>query len=330
MRHPLLRSTAVALILGLGCTTIGRATANAADATPNRLVVLSTTDAKGKTDVCGCSIPKGGFARRSSFGDSIRAAYSQVLLVDAGGFFPEPNDTLLKDVANFMMDAMQLLKTDAVGMGETELKFGYPFLKDNIARSGLPLVSSNLMIRATGKPALTPYIIKKVGTTKVGIFSLMSDKMALGPSQDMLQVEEPTAAARRVVAEMRKKGATVTVMLSQMGKVDSEDLVANVPGIDVLIVGHTTSLLMKGRRVKETVVCYGGEQGQYMGRTLLTLDRAGKMTNGECDVYMMGPEVTNDPEVAQLVKDFETGMAEKQKAADKARAAARAASSSGQ
>lgn len=322
MRHPLLRSTAVALILGLGLTGVGGSTANAADATPNQLVVLSTTDAKGKPNVCGCSIPKGGFARRASFADSIRAAYPQVAVVDAGGFFPEPNDSLQMDVASFMMDAMQLLKTDAVGMGEKELKFGYDFLKANIARSGLPVVSSNLAIRATGKPALTPYIIKKIGTTRVGFFSLMSDKMPLGPSQDLLKVEEPTAAARRVVAEMRKKGATVTVLLSQMGKVDSEDLVANVPGIDVLIVGHSTSLLMKGRRVKETVATYGGEQGQYMGRTLLTLDRAGKMTNAESDVFMMGPEVPSDPMLAKLVKEFEDGFNEKQKAADKKRAAA--------
>lgn len=322
MRHPLLRSTAVALVLGLGLAAFGHATATAADAASNQLVVLSTTDAKGKTNVCGCSIPKGGFARRASFGDSIRTAYSQVALVDAGGFFPEPNDSLQMDVANFMMDAMQLVKTDAVGIGEKELKFGYDFLKTNAARSGLPVISSNLAMRATGKPALTPYIVKKIGTTKVGFFSLMSDKMPLGPSQDILKVEEPTAAARRVVAEMRKKGATVVVMLSQMGKVDSEDLVANVPGIDVLIVGHATSLLMKGRRIKETVATYGGEQGQYMGRTLLTLDRAGKMTNAESDVFMMGPEVSSDPELAKLVKDFEDGLAEKQKAAKRGAAAA--------
>jgi 2',3'-cyclic-nucleotide 2'-phosphodiesterase (5'-nucleotidase family) len=148
----------------------------------------------------------------------------------------------------------------------------------------------------------------------------MSDKLPLGPSQDLLKVEEPAAAASRVLAEMRKKGATVTVMLSQLGKVDSEDLVANVPGIDVVIVGNSTSLLMKGRRVKETIVCYGGEQGQYMGRTLLTLDAARKVTNADCDVFMMGPEITHDPEMFKLVKAFEDGFAEKQKAADKSRA----------
>jgi 2',3'-cyclic-nucleotide 2'-phosphodiesterase (5'-nucleotidase family) len=156
------------------------------------------------------------------------------------------------------MDGMVLLGTDAAGAGEKELKYGYAFLKANIERSGLPVVCSNLFLKKTGKPALTPYLIKKVGNVKVGIFSLMSDKVAYGPSQDSLRVEEPAAAAKRVVAEMRKKGATITVLLSQLGKVDSEDLVAAVPGIDCLIVGHASSLLMKGRMIKNTVACYGG------------------------------------------------------------------------
>lgn len=323
MRHLILRSGIAGLVLCLGLTapTLERATANAATASSDQLVILSTTDVKGKTSPCGCSIPKGGLARRASFGDSIRAGYGQVMLVDAGGYFPDVNDSLQRDVATFMMDAMQLLKTDAVGSGHKELRFGYPFLKANIERTGLPVVCANLAMRSTGKPALTPYIIKTIGKTKVGFFGLMSDKVPLGPSQDMLKVDEPIAAARRVVAEMRKKGATVTVMLSQLGKVDSEDLAAVVPGIDVVIVGNSTSLLMKGRKIKETVACYGGEQGQYMGRTLLTLNASQKMANGECDVYMMGPEVSNDPEMFKLVKAFEDGFAVKQKAADKSRAA---------
>ena len=37
-------------------------------------------------------------------------------------------------------------------------------------------------------------------------------------------------AAQRTVAELRKKGATVVVLLSQLGKVESEDLVTAVDG----------------------------------------------------------------------------------------------------
>ena len=47
--------------------------------------------------------------------DSIKAAYGQVVLVDNGGFFPE--DEMHKDVATFLIDAMKVMGTDAVGLG---------------------------------------------------------------------------------------------------------------------------------------------------------------------------------------------------------------------
>lgn len=219
------------------------------------------------------------------------------------------------------MDAMVLLGTDAVGAGEKELRYGYSFLRANIERSGLPVVCSNLYLKKTGKPALTPYIIKKIGGVKVGFFGLMSDKVAYGPSQDSLRVDEPVAAARLMVAELRKKGATVTVLLSQLGKVDSEDLVATVPGVDVLVVGHASALLMKGRMIKNTVACYGGEKGQHIGRTLVTLDAKGRQATAESDVFMLGPEVGERAEIGKLVKAFEDGFNEKLRKLQKERAA---------
>ncbi|HKQ59049.1 MAG TPA: multiheme c-type cytochrome [Candidatus Eisenbacteria bacterium] len=224
---------------------------------------------------------------------------------------------------------MKLLETDAVGAGEKELRYGFSFLKANIERSGLPVVCSNLYVKGSAKPALTPYIIKKVGTVKVGIFSLMSDKVAYGPSQDSLRVEEPAAAARRVIAEMRKKGATVTVLLSNLGKVDSEDLVAAVPGVDVLVVGHASSLLMKGRMIKNTVAGYGGEKGQYMGRTLVTLDAKKAQATGENEAFMLGPEVGERAEIAKLVKAFDDGFNEKLRKSQQ-ESAAKAAAAKGQ
>ena len=251
----------------------------------------------------------------------MKASYGQIALVDAGGFFPENDAPEYRDVASFLMDGMVLLGVDAVGMGEKELRYGYSFLRANVERSGLPMVCSNLFIKKTGKPAVAPYIIKKVGTVKVGFFGLMSDKYAYGPSQDSLRVDEPTAAARRVVDEMRKKGATVTVLLSQLGKVDSEDLVAAVPGIDVLIVGHASSLLMKGRMIKNTVACYGGDKGMHLGRTIVTLDPRRARSTAESEVFVLTPEVGERAEIAKLVKAFEDGYNEKARKLQKERAA---------
>jgi hypothetical protein len=216
---------------------------------------------------------------------------------------------------------MRALNTAAVGMSEKELRWGVSYLKAQVLRSKLPMVCANLVEVATRRPVLKPYVIEKVGRARVGIFGLMSDKVDLGISRDTVRVEEPASVATKMVDEMRKKGATVVVLLSQLGKVESEDLAASVPGIDAVICGRNVPMIQKGRMVKNTVTSYGGEQGQYISRTLLTLDSRGRVATGDNETFMLGPEVGDKPEIAKLVKDFEDAFNDKMRKADKERAA---------
>ena len=80
------------------------------------------------------------------------------------------------------------------------------------------------------------------------------------------------------------------MLLSSLGKVEAEDLVSSIDGIDVVIVGRNTPLLQKGRLIKNTIACYGGEQGQYIGRTIVSLDAAKKMTTRATDTVTRGPQ----------------------------------------
>jgi hypothetical protein len=183
------------------------------------------------------------------------------------------------------------------------------------------MVCANLIDKRTQQPAIQPYLIKTIGNVKVGVLGLISDKVDLGPARDSLAVKEPQMVAKQLIPEMRKKGATVIVLLSQLGKVESEDLVSTVDGADAVIIGRNVPMLQKGRVIKSTVACYGGEQGQNIGRTLLNLGAGGKVTSGENDVYVLGPEVGEKPEVATLVKDFEDKFNEKLRKIEKERAA---------
>jgi len=287
---------------------------------PDKLVILSTTDVKGKIAPCGCSIPKGGLARQASFADSVRSEFGNVVVVDNGGFFPD--DTLHREFAPFLMAQMKLLGVSVTGLGDRDLRFGAAYLKAEQKRSGLPMVSANLIDRRTKQTLVAPSLVKQVGRAKVGFFGLISDKVDLGPARDSLAVEDPTTVAKRIVAELRKQGATVIVLLSQLGKVESEDLVTVVEGIDAVIVGRNVPLLQKGRLIKNTVACYGGEQGQYYGRTLITLDAKGFATLRESETFMLGPEVGEHPNVAAVVKDFEDAFNRKVQLQQKQKAAA--------
>lgn len=231
------------------------------------------------------------------------------MLVDNGGFFPEEDNR--RDAAWFLMDAMKSLGTDAVNVGDRDLRFGRAFLELRARKAGLPVVSANLLDAKSRKPVFAPYIVRHVGTVNVGIFGLITDKGDLGPGKDSLAVEDPQVAARRTVLELKRKGANVIVLLSQLGKQEGEDLVTGVEGIDAVIMGRNVMLIQQGRMVKNTIATYGGEQGQYVGRTELTLDDHHRMLTGTAESVLLGPEIADKPEIATLVKGFEDALNEK-------------------
>jgi hypothetical protein len=286
--------------------------------TPASLVLLSTTDVLGKSSPCGCHTPKGGLARRAAFADSVRAVSPNLLVLDSGGFFPEEAD--YESAAAFMLDAMKSLGVDAAGLGESDLRFGRAFLLAGLARTKLPVTCANLFDRASGAPLVAPYLIRQAGRAKVGVFGLLTDKGDLGPSRDSLRVTDPLAAAERTVATLRAKGATVIVCLAELGKVESEEVANVVDGIDLVVAGRKMPLFANGRRFRNTLVVYGGDQSHFIGRTLLTLDGAGRAVTGEAATFMLGPEVPEQPAMLVAVKRFEDGFNEELKAREKARA----------
>ena len=251
--------------------------------------------------------------------DSLKTAYGQVLLVDGGGFFPEEDNR--RDAAWFLMDAMKTLGTDAVGVGERDLRFGRAFLEQRAKKSGLPITSANLLDKKSRRPVFSPYVVKKVGTVTVGIFGLITDKGELGPGKDSLAVDDPQVAARNAIIELKRKGAQVIVLLSQLGKTEGEDLVTAVEGIDAVVMGRNVILIQRGRMVKNTIAVYSGEQGQYLGRTEITLDEKHKMTTGDAEAVLLGPEIADKPEIASLVKGFEDALNEKNRKVEMEKAA---------
>ena len=236
------------------------------------------------------------------------------MLVDNGGFFPEENAR--QDAAWFLMDMMKTLHVDAVNIGDRDLRFGRKFLEQRVKKDQLPIVSANLLDKKTRKPIFAPYLVKRIGNVQVGVFGLITDKGDLGPAKDSLLVDDPLATARRTVTELKRKGAEVILLLSQLGKVETEDLVTAADGIDAVMAGRNVLLVQSGRMVKNTIACYGGEQGQYVCRTELTLDPKHHMTSAEAQTAILGPEVGERAEIAALVKQFEDGLTEKTRKTD--------------
>jgi hypothetical protein len=207
---------------------------------------------------------------------------------------------------DFQLQTTDLMGYDAVAIGEREFNFGYDRFVAAVAKAKTPYISSNLIDKKTGKPAFKTFVVVRKGGLKVGIFSVLGPKIDL-PTEvgERLSVDDPTATAQKMVDQLRKtQGCDVVVALTHLGRIEGEDLAAQVPGIDVVVLAHHPGFVAQGRRVNNAVTVASGEQGQNIGVTKLTLDGK-KVTDLASETLILMPEVGERPDIAKLAKEFD-------------------------
>ena len=225
--------------------------------------------------------------------------------MDGGDWAPDPAKPHEDAKFAFQLETMGLMGYDAAGIGERELGFGYEKLQDMAAKAKLPLISSNMIDKKTGKPAFKTSVIVRKGGLKVGIFSVMGPKIELpGDAGTKVTIDDPISTAQKMVADLRKQQCDVVIALTHLGRVEGEDLAAQVPGIDVVVLGHHPGFVAQGRRVNSSVTVATGEQGQNIGLTKLTLDGR-KVSDLSSETLILMPEVGERADIAKLAKDFE-------------------------
>ncbi len=246
--------------------------------------------------------------------DSTRIKFGDAVVVDAGDWAPDftkPNEA---PKLQFLLEMANLMNYDALGVGERELAFGLPTILELAAKSKSPLISSNLIDKKTGKPVFKTSVIVKKGGIKVGIFAVLGPKIDLpGNSGELVTVDDPIATAQAMVAELRKQ-VDVIVCLAHLGRVEGEDLAAQVPGMDVVILAHHPGFVAQGRRVNAAITVASGEQGQNVGFTQVTLEGK-KVMDLTSETKILMPEIGDRGDIARMVKEFDDKLNEEQRKA---------------
>jgi hypothetical protein len=292
----LLIACALAGALGSGCSPAG-----------DRALIVTTNDVIAKTSPCGCHTPKGGFARRAAFLDSVRAVRKDVLVVDAGGFFPTIDDE--REAGAFTLASMAKMGTAAAGVGANELRFGYSYLYQNARSAGVALLAANVERRDTHAAAFERWRVFRTAGVPIGVFSVMPEGSDLGPARDSLVTTSAENAARAAIDSLHAAGARVIVLLSQLGGPGGDSLVTRVPGIDLLVSGGgMVPMADKGRRVGNTVAVDGGAQGWQVGVAEVQPGGRGEPARVDARTVVLGPEYAMEPAMAASVKAFEDSL----------------------
>jgi 5'-nucleotidase len=172
------------------------------------------------------------------------------------------------------LDIMNETGYDAVTIGNNE---GLTLSHDTLAelygsRAQFKVLCSNLIDPITGEvPSWgVPYHIMKKGRITIGLIGVT----AFFPDFYQLlgwDIREPLAITAEIVSELRSR-VDLIVVLSHLGLRNDERMAAEIPGIDLILGGHTHHLLEEPVRIGNTYLCAAGKHGQYFGVVDLELD----------------------------------------------------------
>ncbi len=118
-----------------------------------------------------------------------------------------------------------------------------------------------------------PYLIKEVSGTRIGIFGILGkDAAEVSPFAAPVKFRDPIETSREMVKTLREKEKVdMIICLSHSGiqqkKSLSEDdrLAREVPGIDIIVSGHTHTTLKMPLTVNETILVQAGAFGEHVG-----------------------------------------------------------------
>ena len=305
-----------------------------------------------------------GLAKTVTLIKAARAEAKNALLFDNGdllqgnpmGDFVARVKPLAAGAVHPAYKVLNALGVDAANIGNHEFNYGLPFLRQAIAGAAFPYVNANVHIDdGDGNPAndvhaFTPYVllersfVDEAGIKhplKIGVIGFVPPQILMWDKQHLegkLTVRDIQATARRLVPEIRAKGADVVVAIPHSGFERSETTpqfaensvarLAEVPGIDVILFGHShgefpgtffanyPKVDITRGTINGVPAVMPGRWGDHLGVIDLKLDNssgAWKVVDSRAELRPISerstrkPLVAADPMVAALVAEEHAG-----------------------
>ncbi|MGC8669375.1 MAG: bifunctional metallophosphatase/5'-nucleotidase [Chthonomonadales bacterium] len=222
----------------------------------------------------------GGIARRATLIRRIRADQRRaVVVIDAGdicdgtAFSTEYHGDA--DVA-----AMNAAGYDLACPGNHEFNNSLAQVRRLIAEARYPILSANTAVGATRQSLYRPYVVRTIRGVRVAFFGLLTtDTRNYRAAKEGIVIEDPFAAARRLVPQLRRR-ADLVIAVTHLGYEVDRRLAREVPGIDVIVGGHSHTLL-------DGPVFVASTQPGYTRGTLIVQDFQWAGTLGELDLALV-------------------------------------------
>jgi len=256
----------------------------------------------------------GGTARLVTAIADARARTNNSILVDGGDQFQGTLFyTYYKGAA--AAEFMNQLGYDGMTVGNHEFDDGPEVLKGFMDSVQFPVLMSNADVSA--EPLLADSLMKSTvierGGEKIGMIGLTpenTDELASpGPN---VMFSDPVAAVQAEVDKLTEMGVNKIIVLSHSGYNVDLDVAANTTGVDVIVGGHTNTLLGDDENaagpyptmVGDTAIVQAYAYGKFLGELNVTFDDNGVITEAAGAPILIDASVSEDEATVARVAEL--------------------------
>lgn len=249
------------------------------------------------------------YAKMAGLRDAV-ADTSYAALVSSGDFLQGGTAGAISK-GQYIADIMKHMHYDAVTLGNHEFDYYVPRMEELLRDIGAPVVCCNLY-DMEGNTVYAPYTIKRYGDKRVAFVGAVTptarytEEYAFfdnaGSQIYELREKDTYQKVQDAVDKARSEGADYVIVLSHLGEdkndinVDSHGLIQSTRGIDVVLDGHTHSVIptetVMNKDGKPVLITQTGTKFQNFGKLVIMPD--GRMTTHlipPSDVTRENPEV---------------------------------------
>jgi 5'-nucleotidase len=221
------------------------------------LTVIHINDTHSHIDPqrSGEYIGRGGVIEQAAYIDSVRCADGKrnVLLLHAGDY-GQGTSYFTEMGGNIEIDVMNAFRFDASCLGNHEFDNGIDELARRLKNLKNDVVCANYDFSGTVLEDLVqPYTIVRKAGKKIGIIGLLTDVSSVVDSEiaKVLQYQDPAKVVNRYAEYLRdEKGCDMVICLSHLGYTEDKELAAGTVNVDLIVGGHSHTLLHKKQIVK--------------------------------------------------------------------------------
>ncbi|MEO1779858.1 MAG: 5'-nucleotidase C-terminal domain-containing protein [Pseudomonadota bacterium] len=259
----------------------------------------------------------GGVARVKSAIDAKKASLDNqnVVVLDAGDPFQGSLFyTTYKGAAE--AEFMEAIGYDAMAVGNHEFDDGPPKLAEFIDAVSFPVISGNLDLSSSDllKERVQNHVVLEVGGKKIGVISaLATDTVETSSPGPNVVFQDEIEALTADVATLEGEGVDIIIALNHVGLNKDLAIAEAVPGIDVVIGGHSHTLMTNDdaetpaypTMVGGTPVAQAYAYTKYLGHLTVTFDDDGNVTASSGDPMLLDASV--EPDAVFIARIAEMG-----------------------